>query len=43
VVHAEATSTSATDFTVTKLKPTLFKLAIPKSQVTDVVPTVLQP
>jgi len=43
VVQAEATSTSATDFTVTKLKPTLFKLAIPKSQLTNVVPTVVQP
>jgi hypothetical protein len=43
VVHAEATSTSAADFTVTKIKPTLFKLAVPKSQVTNVVPTVVQP
>jgi hypothetical protein len=43
VVHAEATSTSAADFTIAKLKPTLFKLAIPKSQVTNVVPTVVQP
>ena len=43
VVHAEATSTSAADFVVTKLKPTLFKLAIPKSQVSNVVPTVVAP
>jgi len=43
VVSAQATSTSAADFTITKLKPTLFKLAVPKSQVTNVVPTVVQP
>jgi hypothetical protein len=43
VVQAEATSTSAADFTITKLKPTLFKLAVPKSQVSDVVPTVVEP
>jgi hypothetical protein len=43
VVEAEATSTSAAAFTMTKVKPTLFKLAIPKSQVSNVVPTVVAP
>ena len=43
VVHAEATSTSAADFTITKLKPTLFKRAVPKSQVSGITATVVAP
>jgi hypothetical protein len=43
VVHAEATSTSAADFTITKLKPTLFQRAVPKSEVSGVTAEVVQP
>ena len=43
VVEVQATSTSAADFTVTKVKPTLFKLAIKPKHVTNVVADVVAP
>ena len=43
VIHAEATSTSAADFTITKLKPTLFKRAVPKKDVSGITAEVVQP
>jgi hypothetical protein len=43
VLHAEATSTSAADFTFSKVKPTFFKREFKKSEVTGVVPDVVQP
>ena len=43
VLHAEATSTSAADFTFSKVKPTFFKREIPKSEVTGVTADVVQP
>jgi hypothetical protein len=43
ILHATATSTSAADFTFDAFKPTLFKLAIPKKEVTDLVADVVEP
>ena len=43
VLHAEATSTSAADFTFSKVKPTFFKREFKKSEVTGVTPDVVQP
>jgi hypothetical protein len=43
VVEVQATSTSAADFTVTKVTPTLFKLAIKNKHVTNVVADVVAP
>jgi hypothetical protein len=42
-VLVEATSTSAADFTITKLKPTLFKRAVPKKDVSGITAEVVQP
>jgi len=39
----EAKSTSVDDFTVTSLKPTLYKLEIGKKKVTAIVPEVVGP
>jgi hypothetical protein len=43
VVHVEAKSTSAADFTITKLKPTLYKREVKKKNVTSVTADVVQP
>ena len=43
VVHVEATATSAADFAVTKLKPTLYKREVNKKDVSNVVADVVQP
>lgn len=43
ISKAKATSTDASDFTVRTVKPKLFKLAIPKSSVTDVEADVVAP
>jgi hypothetical protein len=43
VLHAEATSTSAADFTFTKVKPTFFKREFKKSEVAGVTADVVQP
>ncbi len=43
VVHVEATSMSAADFTITKLKPTLYKREIKKKHITSVTADVVQP
>ena len=43
VLAVEAKSTSVDDFTVTSLKPTLYKLEIGKKKVTAIVPEVVGP
>lgn len=43
VLSATATSTSAADFTIKSFEPKLFKLEIPKKQVTGLVADVVEP
>lgn len=43
VIHAEATSSSVADFTISKLKPTLYKRSVPKSEVSGVAAQVVGP
>jgi hypothetical protein len=42
-VHAEATSTSAADFTFSKVKPTVFKHEVKNSKVSGVAAEVVGP
>jgi len=43
IVRTDATSTSAADFTITKLKPKLFKREVPKSDVSGITAQVVEP
>jgi len=43
VVHVEATATSAADFSIFKLKPTLYKREVKKKDVSGIVADVVQP
>ena len=43
IVEAEATSTSAADFTLTKVKPTVFKRTVKYSQLTGVTAEAVEP
>jgi hypothetical protein len=43
VVHVEAKATSAADFTITQLKPTLYKRQVKKKNVFNVAAEVVQP
>ena len=43
IINTEATSTSAADFTIKKLKPKLFKREVPKKDVSGITPQVVEP
>jgi hypothetical protein len=43
IVHAEATSTSAADFTFSKVKPTIFKREVKNSKVSGITAEVVEP
>jgi hypothetical protein len=43
VVHAEANATSAADFAITKLKPTLYKREVSKKKIAGIAAEVVQP
>lgn len=43
IVHAEATASSAADFTFSKLKATIFKREVKKAQLTGVTAVVVEP
>ena len=43
IINSEATSTSAADFTIKKLKPKLFKREVPKKDVTGITAEVVEP
>ena len=43
IVQVEATSTSAADFTITKLTPKVFKREVPKKKVSGITAEVVEP